>query len=276
MSDEVWYYADGERQKGPVSANDLKEFVEQGRIKPTDLVWQPGMDDWVKANSIRGLVRDDLQEIPLEHLGQATIDAGFDGDVPRIRRRRRRSPFLGSSEGLEQWGQRHGKLLLLAGLLLVVLARGCDSLGAKYAKRQQVLVDVAQAELDAGFRQRRTRVQAKLSALQGQPALSDRDQQQVIDFQQELIQLDRERTDRQNELMQSTWLDLEIASRVSASNHVAWQPLYELLELVGSVVLTIGLLVVAFTGASIERWGCWILLGVFLLHVYFENGPAQL
>ena len=121
MSNEVWYYSEGERQKGPVSADDLKELVEKGHIKPTDLVWQPGMGDWVAANTIRGLRPDDLHEIPLENLGKATINTGIDGGVPRLRRRHRRSGFQWNSESLDQCGERYGKLILLAGLLLAFL-----------------------------------------------------------------------------------------------------------------------------------------------------------
>lgn len=54
MSAEWYYSVDGDRQ-GPVSAQELKKLVEDGTVKPADLVWKDGMGDWVAAKTIKGL-----------------------------------------------------------------------------------------------------------------------------------------------------------------------------------------------------------------------------
>lgn len=41
-----WYYADGNRQIGPLAAPAFDQVVRAGRIGPDTLVWHPGMDDW--------------------------------------------------------------------------------------------------------------------------------------------------------------------------------------------------------------------------------------
>ncbi len=269
MSDPVWYYAEGERQKGPVSAEELKRFVELGRVKPTDLVWQPGMDDWVAAKTIRGLVPEGMQSEASASSGSATIDGGFENDDAIFtRRRRRRSGPAFSFEILNQWGGRYARFCVLLGLLTVVVGRGCDSFGEKYAKRQQVLVELAKANTDKSYRQRRSEIQSRIDELQRKPVATALDQQSMVKFQEQLLKADREFAEQQSLLTRTTWLDLDNKSRSASSEHVAWQPFYELITVFGSIVLAYGLLCVAFTGEPIERWGCWILLGVLLASLF--------
>lgn len=42
----VWYYADGDRQRGPISDEEFEEMVRNGRIHTETLVWKDGMDNW--------------------------------------------------------------------------------------------------------------------------------------------------------------------------------------------------------------------------------------
>jgi hypothetical protein len=53
-----WYYTTDKMRMGPVSWRDLVELAEGGILKPHDLVWTEGMDDWVKAISQKGLFAD--------------------------------------------------------------------------------------------------------------------------------------------------------------------------------------------------------------------------
>jgi hypothetical protein len=53
-----WYYTTNKQQMGPVSWMDLRELAENGILKPHDLVWTEGMDEWVKAVQQRGLFAD--------------------------------------------------------------------------------------------------------------------------------------------------------------------------------------------------------------------------
>lgn len=265
MSDAVWYYAEGDRQKGPVAADELKRLVVLGRVKPTDLVWQPGMDDWVAAQSIRGLVPEELREQTGTNPRPAAIDAGFE-DVqlePQVMRRRRRP--LSLSDVLPAWNfQVIARGVVLAGLLLIIAGRGGETLGAKLARRQQVILDVAKSDLEADYRKRRLAIQTKLIAAQRSDAATTQGQQSIADYQQQLAQLDREYSERQNQLGQTTWLDMDIASQAAVSNHVAALPWYEAYTIFGAVLVAIGSLVLGFLGTSVERWGSWILLAVLL------------
>jgi len=51
-----WHcYVDG-KQYGPVSDADLRAWIQQGRVKPTDNVWREGMADWIPAGSVPELL----------------------------------------------------------------------------------------------------------------------------------------------------------------------------------------------------------------------------
>jgi hypothetical protein len=53
-----WYYTTNKQQMGPVSWDELRELAEVGILKPHDMVWSEGMDEWVKAINQSGLFGD--------------------------------------------------------------------------------------------------------------------------------------------------------------------------------------------------------------------------
>lgn len=55
MAEVQWYYARNDQQFGPVSAAELKQLAEAGRLSPDDLLWREGMEQWTTAVNLRGL-----------------------------------------------------------------------------------------------------------------------------------------------------------------------------------------------------------------------------
>ncbi|HEY7428600.1 MAG TPA: DUF4339 domain-containing protein [Gemmataceae bacterium] len=55
MANEWHYTLNGQQAAAPVSATQLKMLATSGQLKPTDLVWQDGMLDWVPASALKGL-----------------------------------------------------------------------------------------------------------------------------------------------------------------------------------------------------------------------------
>lgn len=47
-----WYLARDGQQHGPLSAVELDKFIELGHLKPTDLLWRVGFDDWRTATEV--------------------------------------------------------------------------------------------------------------------------------------------------------------------------------------------------------------------------------
>jgi len=56
MSQELWHYATGNAQHEPVSFQELRRLAAGGRISAEDLVWTPGMPEWVPARGVEGLI----------------------------------------------------------------------------------------------------------------------------------------------------------------------------------------------------------------------------
>ena len=52
---DLWYYGRNEQRYGPVPKEELKGLVSSGNLEATDLVWSPGMADWLPASEVDGL-----------------------------------------------------------------------------------------------------------------------------------------------------------------------------------------------------------------------------
>lgn len=52
---QTWYYARNGNRYGPVSPEALRQLAQEGGLKPEDLVWREGLDDWVPAARLKGV-----------------------------------------------------------------------------------------------------------------------------------------------------------------------------------------------------------------------------
>lgn len=55
MADQ-WYYASDGRRHGPITDEQLQSLAQSGQLRSSDLVWTKGMDKWMPAQTIKGLV----------------------------------------------------------------------------------------------------------------------------------------------------------------------------------------------------------------------------
>ncbi len=49
-----WHAQIGGQRYGPVSEEEMRSWIAQGRVKPTDYVWSEGMANWVPAGAAFG------------------------------------------------------------------------------------------------------------------------------------------------------------------------------------------------------------------------------
>ena len=61
MQSDDWHYVKGEQQLGPVPFQVLQTLARSGDLAAEDLVWSEGMDDWVEAETVQGLMRPAFQ-----------------------------------------------------------------------------------------------------------------------------------------------------------------------------------------------------------------------
>lgn len=59
-----WYYSQGGQSVGPVTETKLKQLLSTGTIKPSDAVWRQGLANWKAAETIPGLVPQQLPPPP--------------------------------------------------------------------------------------------------------------------------------------------------------------------------------------------------------------------
>ncbi|MCD4699190.1 MAG: DUF975 family protein [Phycisphaerae bacterium] len=77
-----WYCFIGGQQYGPVSEDDLRAWIRQGRVRQGDQVWTEGMGQWAAAGSVPGLF-DDAGVIPVQTAGvQVSSSGGTGGRTP--------------------------------------------------------------------------------------------------------------------------------------------------------------------------------------------------
>lgn len=55
MAEQQWYYRKGKGRFGPVDSAELKRLATSGELAPEDLLRGVGMDEWVKAEKVKGL-----------------------------------------------------------------------------------------------------------------------------------------------------------------------------------------------------------------------------
>jgi hypothetical protein len=56
MANIQWYYSRGNADmQGPVSPAELARLAQAGELRPGDLVWKEGMEEWIAADRIKGL-----------------------------------------------------------------------------------------------------------------------------------------------------------------------------------------------------------------------------
>ena len=135
----AWYYTSNRQQQGPISWHQLCLLAQDGVLRPTDLIWQEGMTDWVRASS-KGLfpdrepislkddshrddrLRDDAPRRTIEddrpRRRRPDRDEVFDDDFDRPRRRRRSQ---GMPTGAKVALIVGGVVLAVAGVSLVLI-----------------------------------------------------------------------------------------------------------------------------------------------------------
>ena len=79
-----WYCALGGQRYGPVGQDELAQWIREGRVRPSDMVWSDGMGEWAKAATVPGLFAAAGTPPPLlkPHRGAAVLALGITGIIP--------------------------------------------------------------------------------------------------------------------------------------------------------------------------------------------------
>lgn len=164
-----------------------------------------------------------------------------------------------------------GHPLLLIGLMLVVLAKGCDSVGNRYLERLTGKLALEKSKFDAEWEPQIAEVTNKIERLR-----TEGDPGGELDVStDELMRLREDKAEKLQELEQNKWRVLEMAIANADSESKVWRYYRELVFLGGTILLTLGLLAVGFTGEGAQKWICLIMLAIITFSI-FVYGTAWL
>jgi len=139
--------------------------------------------------------------------------------------------------------------ILMLGLVLVLAARGCDSLGARNVVRLNAKITQEQQTFAANL-------QAEEKAIAAEP-----------DAAKKLDEV-RKNHAKQRAAKEKDWAQMQNAANEASSNNLIWGYWREMMFVVGTILLSLGLTAVAFVGQGIERYLSFGLLAIIVFSVY--------
>ena len=71
-----WHYARDGHQYGPFTAEEFRQLANNRGLRPDDLVWREGLEDWKLASSVRGLFTTPSPSQPLAKV-EKSVDEKF-------------------------------------------------------------------------------------------------------------------------------------------------------------------------------------------------------
>ena len=146
-----------------------------------------------------------------------------------------------------------GKVLILAGLTLVVLARGGDRIAARGVDRAKAKAELAPAEFN------------RLWDARIQEAQAEGDNKAVQGF--------RDSKAKKMKDLRDQWRELSDEAALAAIHNRINGYWLEWLYTLGSIVLAVGLLLLGFYGAGTERAVCLVMLAI-LTFALFVGGAS--
>jgi len=285
MTEAIWYFADGDEERGPVTEGQIRALVGTGNLKPDDLVWKEGMDDWAPAEEIPGLFEAGPPAPPLEtpsndtaaeeKASQEEEEPPEKPKTPEVSRPRRPRASLDISKPIEvfQVASFLGQPLFLAGLLLILLSRGCDSLGQRHVARVTAKAEVVQSQFQDRWDRDRDAIDTRRKALADKTDQTVEDRQQLSALDDQLQQLNQDRQEELEKLRQGKWQSMAAAARDAEANNDMWRFWREGFFWLGTFVFVLGLAIIGFTEKRTERrWICLIILAIVVYAVYVGQG----
>jgi hypothetical protein len=249
-----WYYAQGDQQLGPISDAEIKRLVAEGKVRPQDEVWCEGMPDWKAAGDVRELFRERPLVPP----------------PPPARARSRLS--LGALRGLGvnpfSLAGPVGPWLLLLGFLWVIAAKGCDAVGNRQVARAQARSSQATADFNHDYESRKLRLETQRDEISDKPTLTDNDRERLNGIDEDLAELDEETESDRRRLTRTTWRDLQHSADTAQANQQMWSYWHAIGFVIGSIVLTVGLIVTGITGDIALRWLSLAMLAIIAFSLF--------
>jgi hypothetical protein len=63
LNENVWYFAMGEEQVGPVSLADARVMLVSGNLEIDDFAWKEGFPEWIPVSTVPEIMQTETQQI---------------------------------------------------------------------------------------------------------------------------------------------------------------------------------------------------------------------
>ena len=268
MSDPIWYYARGESEQGPISSAQIKALAATGALRRDDLVWKEGMDNWLPASDVDELFPNSKKKTKetTKEDSKSTKENGKPTPRPAVG-----PPTLPPDLDMQQLIRSVGRGLVVFGVLIVLMSRGCDSLGVRKVARLQALSEIAESDFQRAWDREKSSLEDEQKSLRDRGNLNNVEQQRLNNLPEEISKLDREKQEEQRTLRRGKWASYQIAAENASTNNRTWGYWRQVGFLFGTMTLAVGLLFVTPTTEGPERWICLVMLTVILYSVYASD-----
>jgi hypothetical protein len=285
MAEAIWYFADGEEERGPVTEAQIRTLIGTNNLTREDLVWREGMEDWVPAGEIPGLF--DSAPVPAAP-APAVEPGGKPAPVkqePRAASRRatpsdERLPSRASrvfrprqTQELVARLQFLGKPLLIVGFVAVLTSRGCEDLARRNAERLGAKAEIAQRQFEDRWQAEQAALEKQRREFSQKGNLSPVDQRMLESLDQKLRDLERKKAEDEETLRTGKWQEMSNAAKAARAENAVWDFWRGCLFWMGTTVFCVGLLVVGFRGQGPERWMGLAMLAVVVFRLYSSGIP---
>lgn len=268
MPEPLWYYSHDGRERGPVPMARLIEMTTAGSVKPSDLVWQEGMEDWTPASRVAGL----FPAAPPPASSSSSAPPTMGGRSSADGASHRAGGILrGAWAELVRPGSRGAQWLLISGIVLVVVARGCDTLTHRNMARLAAKQAAARQQFDDQWETKRLAIQQQIDKLTAKTPAAPEDQKTIADLRTNLTKILKEQGEARKQLTEGTWRDQEIAARNAKWDHAMWSYWHEMLFVVGAIAFTVGLILVGFGSQGPDRWIALAMLAIIAYSLFVEG-----
>ena len=271
MTDPIWYYAQGDAEKGPVTLSKIKSLIDNGRLSGDDLIWTEGMEDWQPAARVPGLLYDQPPAPPDE-----TRDAIPSPKLRGMETRNESSATQVARQATASDGfwpaLNSSRLILAVGLLLVLVVQGCDLVARRQVDRLQGMSQVARAQFQDEWDRKRIGLEDQRSELQESSNGSATDQARDQQIVKELSQLGERMKTEETNRTRHEWRYDSLAARDAQANYMTGAYWRSLLFVFSSIVFVVGLLSVGRAAIGPECWLAWTMLAIVVYSLFVGGG----
>jgi hypothetical protein len=193
----------------------------------------------------------------------ANGDFGVASMVPPLKRNRK-SAGLGS-KSLPELAGTFGRPMLGLGLVLVLLARGCDSIGQRGVESAHSRLSDASLFVTAPYDREIRRYDQKIKTLE---KAEKPDAKAIDDAKESRKKQQEKRKDALETFQAETLPELQLAAATAAASNISWAYWREWLFVLGAIALTLALLGVSWIAEGAERMVCLIMLAIIAFSIF--------